>query len=133
LEPLAFALVLWLASVLALASALALPSETCPASVWRSLDAVPGSWSAGAASRGRVLSALAAVSSVRRCDADDCCAPGPARSFVLLAAVLSTKAPKLSVPTDWSGRAAFGGAVGRDRLAGTSVVTLYTGSLSRWI
>jgi hypothetical protein len=44
--------------------------------------------------------------------------------------LLSTNAPKLSLPEDWSARAGFGGAVGKDTLATASDVTLCTGCLS---
>jgi hypothetical protein len=47
------------------------------------------------------------------------------------AALLSSSAPKLSVPCDGSGRAGLCGAPWNDTLVGASDVTLYTGCLSR--
>jgi hypothetical protein len=75
--------------------------------------------------------AIADASSERRCDEDCCCVVEIARSLLAAAGVLlSTSAPKLSLPEDWSARAGFGGAVGKDTLATTSDVTLCTGCLS---
>src|SRR5258708_2411899 len=54
----------WTASVLALAA------EPCLATASRSSELVPAGWSAGAASRDRLVSAAVDASSVRRCDAD---------------------------------------------------------------
>jgi hypothetical protein len=88
-----------LASALALAAALA--SEACWALALRSAEAFLAVWSADAASRDRVLSAFAAASSARRCDADCCCDPDAARSLPVLAGMLeSTSAPKPWVPCD---------------------------------
>jgi hypothetical protein len=77
--------------------------------------------------------AVADASSERRCDEDCCCVVEIARSLLLLVSagvLLSTSAPKLSLPDDWSARAGFGGAAGKDTLATASDVTLCTGCLS---
>src|SRR6195952_438083 len=125
-RPLDLVLAFWLASLLALG--LALRSDACPASGW-SFEAFWASWPAGAASRGRELSALAAEWSLRRCGGNGCSAAEPARSLALLAeALLSTRAPKPSVPCVWSARASFGARLCKDGPAGTSEVTLYTGA-----
>jgi hypothetical protein len=98
----------------------------------RSSEFLRAVWSAAVASRDRALSAAVADASSERCrDEDCCCAVEAGRSLLASAGVLlSTSAPKLSLPDDWSARAGFGGAVGKDTLATASDVTLCTGCLS---
>jgi len=104
----------WTASASALLSALVAESRLAVAS--RSSGFVCAAWSAAVASRDRALSAAVAdASSERRCDADCGWAVEVARSLLLLVSadvLLSTSAPKLSFPDDWSDRAGLcGGAV----------------------
>jgi hypothetical protein len=62
--------------------------------------------------RDRVVSAFAAASSALRCDANCCCCCAfEAALLVSAGMLLSTSAPKLSLGSDGSGRAGFGGAV----------------------
>src|ERR1019366_1237379 len=74
-EALDFVLDRWTAAVLASASALAeaLASESCLVVASRLSELFLAVWSADAVSRDRVLSAVGAASSERRCDADCCC------------------------------------------------------------
>jgi hypothetical protein len=133
-EALDFALDRWTAAVLAAALAAALESESCLAVASRSSELFRAAWSEDAASRERVLSAVAAASSERRCDADCCCAVEVARSLpVSAAALLSTSAPKRSFPDDGSDLTDLCGGPWKDTFVGASGVTLYTGGLSRWI
>jgi len=133
-EALDFALDRWTAAVLASALAAALASESCLAVASRSSELFRAAWSEDAAPRERVLSAVAAASSERRCDADCCCAVEVARSLpVSAAALLSTSAPKRSFPDDGSDLTDLCGGPWKDTFVGASGVTLYTGGLSRWI
>src|SRR5216684_1466930 len=113
-EALDFALDRWTASASVLLSALVAESRLAVAS--RSSEFFCAAWSATVASRDRVLSAAVAdASSERRCNADCCWAVEVPRSLLLLVSadvLLSTSAPKLSFPDDWSDRAGLcGGAV----------------------
>ena len=133
-EALDFVLDRWTAAVLASASALAeaLASESCLVVASRLSELFLAVWSADAVSRDRVLSAVGAASSERRCDADCCCAVEVGRSLpASVAVLLSTSAPKLSFPDDWSDLTDLCGGAWKDRLVGASGVTLYTGGLSR--
>jgi hypothetical protein len=106
LEPLDFTLERWAAS--AFASILA--SARCLAAASRSFESFRAALSAEAALRDCLVSAAADASSVRRRDADCSCAVEFARSLAMSAAVLlSTSAPKLSVPADGSGLVDLGG------------------------
>jgi hypothetical protein len=88
----------------------ALASERCLTAASRSSEAFCAALSAEAASRDCLRSAAADASSERRRDADCSCAAEFARSLLVSAAVLlSTSAPKLSFPGDWSERAGLGG------------------------
>jgi hypothetical protein len=90
----------------------ALASERCLIAASRSSESFCAALSAAAALRDCLRSAAADASSERRRDADCSCAVEFARSLLASAAVLlSTSAPKLSFPGDWSGRAGRGGAL----------------------
>ena len=110
-EALDFALDRWTASASVLLSVLV--AESCLAAS-RSSEFFCAAWSAAVASRDRALSAAVAdASSERRCDADCCWAVEVPRSLLLLVSadvLLSTSAPKLSFPDDWSDRAGLCGA-----------------------
>jgi len=96
----------WMASVFA--SVLA--SERCLIAASRSSESFCAALSAEAALRDCLRSAAADASSERRRDAVCSCAVEFARSLLVSAAVLlSTNAPKLSFPGDWSERAGLGG------------------------
>ncbi len=89
----------------------------CPALVSRPFEPLVAVWLAGAASGDRVLSAGAGASSLRRCGAACWGAAAVAASLAASAAVLlSTMAPKLSVPDDGSDRAGRCGAAWNDTL-----------------
>ena len=95
-------------------------------------------WSKAALSCDPLLSAAAELSFEGRGEGDGCgatcgcCAAGAVELLLTsAAALLSTRAPKLSVAGDWSERADFVGVVGKDTLAARSDVTLNTGGLSR--
>jgi hypothetical protein len=88
----------------------ALASERCLTAASRSSESFCAALSADAALRDCLRSAAADASSERRRDADCCSAVEFARSLLVSAAVLlSTSAPKLSFPGDWSERAGLGG------------------------
>jgi hypothetical protein len=95
-------------------------------------------WSEAALSRDPLLSAGDELSFEGRGEGDGCgaacgcCAAGAVELLLTsVAALLSTRAPKLSVVRDWSERADFGGVDGKDTLTARSDVTLNTGGLSR--
>jgi hypothetical protein len=105
-----------------------------PESGWalaaRSSEALFGAWSPEVSSA-RLLPAVAAASSARRCGAERGRAVEGARPVSESAGRLeSTRAPKPSFRCGWSGRIGFGGAVCNDTLAAASDVTLNTGVAS---
>jgi hypothetical protein len=121
-------------AALALVSAAvaALASEACLAPASRLSELSFAVWSADAASRDRAASAVAAASSALRCDEDGGWAVEVARWLpVSTGMLLSTSAPKPSLPCDWSDRAGFAGAVEKIALVAASDVTPYTGGLSQ--
>src|SRR5258708_15080849 len=109
----------WTASVLA--------AEPCLATASRSSELVPAGWSAGAASRDRLVSAAVDASSVRRCDADCGCAVELARSLPVSAgARLSTSPRRPSLPSAGSGFARFRHPACQDNLVSASYLSLAT-------